>query len=285
MVEVELQNGDYNNEYIDDMGQEEKSIETNTEVQAEDEGANESYDEVSISIEGEHQENHNEDVAPTGNSLIKDLRKKIKESNKKIKQMEEQLNNKEPLVDKLSQPLSAKPTLESCDYDDEVYSQRLENWHKQKISQELEEEKAKKVWEQRLTVYTQAKQSLKVSDFEEAEEVVIENLSEQQQGILLHGSDDPAMLVYALGKYPKKAKELASITDPVKYTFALAKLETQLKITTNKKTAPAPEKMAPSNGGVSKSPDGALSKLEAEAQKTGDYSKLFAYNRAKRRQN
>ena len=50
--------------------------------------------------------------------------------------------------------------------------------------------------------------------------------------------------MYALGKNPKKAKELGEITDPVKFAFAVAKLETQLTVT-SRKQVPPPEKKNP----------------------------------------
>ena len=279
-MEGELENGDNYNEYTDVIEQEETTIEQ--DLQNGDEI--EEPEEMVISIEGEKEEESENNllIANNGSGLVKDLRKLVRDGNKRIKHLEEQLTKTTAPVQVNN--INTKPTLESCDYDDDVYSQKLEDWHKQKIAKELEEAKAKQEWEQRISVYTQAKQSLKVSDFDDAEDVVKETLSEQQQGILLHGADDPAMLVYALGKYPQKAKELAGIHDPVKYAFAVAKLETKLKTTTIKKTAPAPEKMAPNNGGISKSPDGIAAKLEAEAARTGDYSKLFAYNRSKRNQ-
>jgi len=48
-----------------------------------------------------------------------------------------------------------------------------------------------------------------------------------QQDIILQAAQNPALAVYALGKSKDKAKELASIKDPVKFAFALGKLENQ----------------------------------------------------------
>jgi hypothetical protein len=56
---------------------------------------------------------------------------------------------------------------------------------------------------------------------------------------MLQGADNPALVVYALGKNPKKAKELSEIKDPVKFAFAVAKLEKELKVT-NRRAAPHP---------------------------------------------
>jgi hypothetical protein len=85
-----------------------------------------------------------------------------------------------------------------------------------------------------------------------------------------------------MGKSPAKAKELAAITDPVKFTFAIAKLEAQLKVTP-RKAPPAPEKQIRSIGGVpmSGAVDSTLERLRDEAAKTGDMTKVIAYKRQK----
>jgi len=107
-------------------------------------------------------------------------------------------------------------------------------------------------------------------------------LNVTQQGVVIQGAENPALVIYALGKNPKKAKELASIADPVKFAFAIAKLETQLKVT-GKRTPPPPEKTvgggtAPIRGAV----DSNLERLREDAARTGDYSKVYAYKKQKR---
>ena len=86
------------------------------------------------------------------------------------------------------------------------------------------------------------------------------------------------MVVYALGKNPKKAKEIAAITDPVKFAFAVAKLEKELKVT-NRRAAPPPERTVQATGRVSGTVDSTRERLRPEAEKTGDYSKVFRYKR------
>ena len=122
---------------------------------------------------------------------------------------------------------------------------------------------------------------MKVKDYEEAEAIVLETFNTTQQGIVIQGADNPALLAYALGKDPAKAKELASITDPIRFAFAIAKLETQVK-TSPRKSPPAPEKVIQTNGPVGGSTDTTLERLRAEAERTGDYSKVSAYKRSRR---
>ena len=101
---------------------------------------------------------------------------------------------------------------------------------------------------------------------------------------MLQGADNPALVIYALGKNPKKAKELAAITDPVKFAFAVAKLESQLKVT-NRKAPPPPEKTMRGTGPGSGAVDSTLERLREEAARTGDMTKVIRYKAEQRRKN
>lgn len=142
-------------------------------------------------------------------------------------------------------------------------------------------EKQNKAWQSKQEHYANLKQEHNFKDFSDSEEIVSETFNVTQQGILIQGSDDPALLVYALGKNPKKLEELAGISDPVVLAFKLAKLEAQLKVTSKK--APAPEKrVSGGNTGSGKS-DKTLEKLRESAAKTGDYTELNKYKRTRRK--
>jgi len=181
-----------------------------------------------------------------------------------------------------------KPTLESTDYDTERYETELASWYEKKRTHDdqqnvvqSQQKAVQKEWETKLESYHSSKADLKVKDYEFAEEVVQDNLSVMQQGMIVQGADNPALVVYALGKNPKKAKELASITDPVKFAFAVAKLETNLKVTTRKASS-RPEKKISGTARPSGSVDNTLERLRTDAEKTGDYSKVFQYKRQKK---
>jgi hypothetical protein len=87
-------------------------------------------------------------------------------------------------------------------------------------------------------------------------------------------------VIYALGKNPKKAAELAKLTDPVKFAFAVAKLEKELKVT-NRRAAPAPERVVQGTGRVSGAVDSTLERLREEAARTGNMTKVLQYKRQK----
>jgi len=181
-----------------------------------------------------------------------------------------------------------KPKLEDHDYDADKYEEALTNWFDRKrqaddvnAKQEAEVMNQQKAWQAKLDGYGKAKAELRVKDFEDAEEVAQQVFSITQQGVLLQGADNPALVVYALGKNPAKAKELAEIKDPVKFAFAVAKLEKDLKVT-NRRQAPAPERIISGTGRSSGAVDSTLERLRADAERTGNMTKVIQYKAQKR---
>jgi len=244
----------------------------------------EEEDEVIISIGEEAPPPQEESRAP---EWVRELRKANREKDKRIRELEAKLTT--TATENKPVALGAKPTLEGCDYDSDVFEQELANWYERKreadaaeASQREAQEAEAAAWQKKLEDYEKAKAGLRVRDYEDAEATALETFNVTQQGIVLQGSENPALLVYAIGKNSAKAKELASITDPVKFAFAVAKLETQLKVT-NRKAAASPERTITSGGGrISGSVDSTLERLREEALKTGDLSKVMAYKRGKK---
>jgi len=215
---------------------------------------------------------------------VRDLRKSHRELAKRNRELEEQVRAQQPV--QAAPALGTKPTLEGCDYDADKFETELAAWfdrkrkadaEQQRIQQEQEQQQ--RSWQEKLSGYAKAKSELKVKDYDDAEALVQETMNVTQQGILLQGLDNPALVVYALGKNPKRAKELASITDPVRFAAAAGKLEAALKVT-NRKPSAAPERVVSNNTApVSGSVDSNLDRLRAEAERTGDYTKVMAYKR------
>lgn len=266
--------------------------EQSPEIEETDQDEDEEDRVVTIGDEAPEPEEGEED-SPEAPGWVKKVRKvnrKLENENKKLKRMLQERSTETPAV----QPpveLPEKPTLKSCNYDGVKFEQALVEYHEkqkayeaQKEAQVKAQEALKQKWQQKHTAYAAKKQEHKFRDFEDAEEMVSNMLSVTQQEIIVQGADDSALVVYALGKNPKKLEELGEVTDPVEFAFKVAKLEAQLKVS-NKK-APAPEKRiqaAKSGTGLSGGADQTLERLRAEAEKTGDYSKVVAYKRQKRK--
>lgn len=238
-------------------------------------------DEVLVTIGDEEPPAETEaDRAP---QWVRELRKSHRELQRKVREYEER-ERVAPAAEPAAVVLPPKPTLEAADYDTEKYEAELEAWYRKRDQAESAKRQAQaqieeqqKAWQQKLEAYGTAKQSLKVRDYDDAEHTVMEALSNTQQGIVIQGAENPALVVYALGKNSKKAKELAAVTDPVKFAFAVAKLEAQLKIQPRKQP-PAPERSVPTGTApVSGNSDSMLERLRSEAEKTGDFTKVIRY--------
>ncbi len=274
------------NETQDESGTDTLEVETLEETQEEiteeeqtTEEQTEEEPEVVVSI-GDEPIQEEKEQAP---EWVRELRKSHRELQKENRELKAAISK--PSEKTIT--LGKKPSLsdDDIDYDAEKFEAKLTAWHETRREIEAQERKKKdeeaqqkKAWQDRLDAYAESKKALKVKDYEDAEAVAQESLNVTQQGILVQGADNPALIIYALGKNPKKVKELADIKDPVKFAFAIAKLETQLKVT-NRKTAPPPEKVLQGTARSSGAIDSTLERLREEAARTGDMSKVMEYKR------
>jgi hypothetical protein len=216
--------------------------------------------------------------------------RELRKTNRELQRQNRELQSKLQVQPTENKPVAigAKPKLEDHDYDADKYEEALTNWFERKrqadevnAKQEAEVMNQQKAWQAKLDGYGKAKAELRVRDYEDAEAVAQEVFSITQQGVILQGAENPALVVYALGKNPKKAKELADVLDPVKFAFAVAKLEKELKVT-NRRAAPAPERIVSGTGRSSGAVDSTLERLREEASRTGNMTKVIQYRAQKR---
>lgn len=240
---------------------------------------------VTIGDESPPSEEEGSEAAP---EWVKELRKTSKENARRVRELEaENVRLKTPATVASDEP-GEKPTLAGCEYDEAQFEAKLDEWKAKvkaaddkKAAKTKAEEDDRTAWQGKLNNYSTAKAALKVADAAEAEEAVQASLSVTQQGIILQGAADPALVVYALGKNPKKRDELAAIKDPVQFAFAVAKLETTLKVVP-KKALPTPEKKVTGDKSVSNA-TAQLEKLREEAAKSGDFTKVREFKAAQKR--
>ena len=263
-----------------DVEVEEEEIEINEPA---DEIEPEDTEEVVVSIGEEAPPPEEHTPAP---EWVKELRKTNRELQRQNRELQARVQAAPPETKPVV--IGNKPKLEDHDYDADAYEEALTSWFERKrqadeinAKQEAEVMNQQKAWQAKLDGYGKAKAELRVKDFEDAEEVAQQVFSITQQGVLLQGADNPALVVYALGKNPAKAKELAEIKDPVKFAFAVAKLEKDLKVT-NRKAAPAPERIVTGTGRSSGAVDSTLERLREEASRTGNMTKIIQYKAQKR---
>ena len=262
----------------------EQSITEHENGESESEPAKDDEDEVVVSIGEESPPPAEEPRAP---EWVRELRKQNREKERRIRELEAKLQTtaqteNKPVV------LGAKPKLEDHDYDTDKFEAALSDWYERKRAADQDAEKARQeeqaqhdALQARLDYYSKAKAGLNVKDFEDAEYVVHDLFDLTQQWMVVHGAENPALVVYALGKNPKKAKEIADIKDHVKFAFTVAKLEKELKVT-NRRAAPAPERIVSGTGRSSGAVDSTLDRLREEAARTGNMTKVIQYKAQKR---
>ena len=248
-----------------------------------EEAESEEPDEIVVSIDGEEPPPQEEQAAP---EWVRELRREHRELKKRNRELESRVNQSTETNPVVS--LGPKPNLEALDYDTEKYEQSLADWYERKRLVDDQqgqarraEEEQQQAWNAKLEGYVEAKTKLKVRDYDDAEEVAQQMFNVVQQGVVIQGAENPALVIYALGKNPKKAKELAAIDDPVRFAFAVAKLENKLKVG-NRKAATQPERTVSATARSSGSVDSTLERLREEASKTGNMDKVMAYKRAQK---
>ena len=247
------------------------------EVQEEVSGEPEEAEEETIIQFGDEEVKPPEEAAP---QWVRDLRKRTRELERENAALKAVRTSEVPPIE-----VGDKPTLEGCGYDEDVFDRERDAWEERKAKAELQQkanqkaqEEQQTAWAAELEEYGKKRTSLKVHDFEDAEEAATGALNHIQQAIIVKGADNPAAVIYALGKHPQKLEALSKIHDPVKFAFAVSKLERDLKVTTRRK-APEPEQMAKGSAPLSANSDKHLERLEKEADRTGDRSKVVAYKR------
>lgn len=220
----------------------------------------------------------------------KDLRRQTRDQAETIRKLQAQLAQAKPA----EQPVvvGPEPKIEDFDYDGERFATEYKAWIAKKAeadAQQRQREEAEQAqmrqWQSRIDAVTAAANDgfARNKDYGDALQTFEALFSPVQQGIIIGGPDDAkrsAALRYALGRNPAKARELAAITDPVKFTFAVAKLESQMKFgKPTKNTPPAPDRPLRSNVSGAAAIDDQLERLRAEAAKTGDMTKVVAYKK------
>lgn len=240
-----------------------------------------------VSLGEEPEQPEDEKRAP---DWLRDLRKSNREKDRRIRELESQLNAGRPAE---AQQIEVGKEPEVDDYEtwtEEGKAKFKKDWAewnarsnaaaKQKADREAAEQQQRESWQRTQSAYDTAKTALKVENFEDAEDAVKESLNQTQQGILLVAMEPKkaALMVFALGNSPKKLKELSAITDPIKFTVAVTKLESEMKVSKTK-AAPAPERVVRGNVAGAAPVDSQLERLRAEARKTGDFTKVIDFQR------
>lgn len=165
-------------------------------------------------------------------SLVKNLRNVIKEKERELKELRYAASQSQPI----SGELPPKPTLESSDYDEEAFEQKLSEWHetKRKIDEsKVQKEKSDEAYRQqhnaKVNQYLEARKTVKFKGFEAAERLVTEEVPMSHQNLILDRAKNPTMVVMALGSNADLRKQLSESTDPVEIGWLIGNIEAKAK--------------------------------------------------------
>lgn len=237
--------------------------------------------EIEISFDGE--EPIIAAAKPADNSLIRDFRKQRRADAAEIARLKA-LVEVAPVAAIVE--LGPVPTLESVDWDENALAAaieaRAERKHALELQQAAQQEAAAKqaaADAAEAAEYVKARSALGARDYDDAEASFVEAFPNPAfQRLVVRASDNPAAVIYALHRAPAKLAELAAITDAAKLAAAIGKMEARLKVV--KKSAVQPERRV--SGAAPVRMNGAdthMARLEAEAERTNDRSKIYAYKR------
>ena len=265
---------------------------TETEGAASAEGADEGVatEEVVITIGDEAPPEEDPEPATPAIRQLREAHRQQARDLRALRQENERLKQEKAAPFETEQALGERPKLADFDYDEDKHAEAVETWTARKVQADAEKRKrqeqaeaAAAEWNNKLAAHAKAAQSLKVRDYEGAQEAVKEAFSVVQQSLVIQAADSPessARIVAALGTNPAKLKELAAIADPVKFTKALTRLEDQLK-TVVRKMPPPPDSPVRGVAPGAAVNNAHLDKLRAKAQETGDYAAYYAAKRAR----
>ena len=250
-------------------GQDDEQDADGEEAESEDDSADDALD-FSFDDDGDSSDPFKGQEAP---EWVKKVREENRELKRQLKQRESQQFEQ--------QVLREKPTLDDHDYDSDAFEQDYAQWltEKQQVDAQVHAERQK--YEQYHERYKADVDAIKekAPDYDEVELSVVDVLSEQKQGLLQMLVDNPAKVVYALGKNSPAQLERLSKLDDIQFAKQIVLMEMQMSSKTKSRNQNKPKPKTHELEGAAGGADTRLAKLEAEAAKTGDRSKVYAYKR------
>ncbi len=242
------------------------------EVETNGEQAEEQSDEYSLRVGDEEislteEDDDHVDGQPAP-QWVKDLRKNNREKDKELRELRRQLEQvqsrpTEQQPQQQTDVIPPKPTLESCDYDEEAFETALTDWHEKKgraeqskQQQERQQQEYQQRFQQRMEAHKQRAAKLPVKDYQEMEEIVRAEVPDLHKEILIHCADEGSELIaYGLGKSQQLRQRVAAETDPIRAAFLLGQISKQVSLAPKPKKAIKPEPEVRGGGADAKQDD------------------------------
>lgn len=238
-------------------------------------GDDDGQDEEEITFAGDEED---------GDDTAADLPKRLRDEIKKRDRENAALKKRVAELDKPAAPadVGPRPTREEYDWDDDKYDAAVDEWNAKKLRAEAAQDEpndgeaeAKQDVERLNTGIA----SLTYADAKDVVPQAMEALSAADQFIIASAAKDPGKLIYALAKNPARLSALLDIKNPVKKIAEIARMEMQM--TVRSKAPPPPENVRSGDARVSVGADKEEARLEKEAERTGDRTKLIRYRSEK----
>lgn len=198
---------------------------------------------------------------------VKDLRKNNREKDKELRELRRELEQVKSKPAEVQQPqtdvVPPKPTMESCDYDEEAFEKAVTDWHESKSRVEQQNQQRQRQqqeyqqnFQKRVDAHKERAAKLPVKDYQEMEEIARRDLTDIQKEILIYAADEGSELIaYALGKNQQLRQRVAAETDPIRAAFLLGQISKQVSLAPKAKKAIKPEPEVRGGGADAKQDD------------------------------
>jgi hypothetical protein len=270
---------------IDLEDQETEIVDETNSIDAPGTAEDEDQEDLIFEADAENtEEEEPEEPAP----LVRTLRKVAREKDKELRKLRQQVSELSGAsATPQEEELGPIPRAVDFGFDEEQHVVAVLEWNKkaEKVRARIAEQKdqqnrANQLWESKKSGYETAKAQAigKVADYEDVEELVTGKLNETQRGLVLAAAQKPTALIYSLGKDKKALEALAAIQEPILFVAEMARFELMRKGMATSSGRTAPERTVSGTGGGRVS-DQVLARLEKEAERSGDRTKIIAYKR------
>jgi len=217
--------------------------------------------------------------------LIKRLREQYRELSRKLHSKAKTVETDDPEPQVLS-----RKRLEDFDYDSDRFDEYDEqreaslqahaDWRAREGARKESRDRARNEQSRQIE---QQRRALGVSDYDDRAAIVQDRLNDAQIAVIINGADNPAQVIYALGRSQARLDMLAGEDNLAKFAVMLGKLEKDIKVTKRKPPAPESRVRGATASTAVTSTDKELERLDNEAVRTGDRSKIAAYRRELRK--
>ena len=290
MSEFDDDNQDYqedaeqvDNELLDDEQDIEDSQDDEQDADGEEAESQDGSDDDALDFSFDDDEDSDGDKDPFAGQdapqWVKETREKYREAQRENRRLKQQLEQRNGQVEQ--QVLREKPTLDDHDYDSDAFEQDYAQWLTEKQQADAQVHAERQKYQQYHERYKADVDAIKAKapDYDEVELSVVDVLSEQKQGLLQMLVDNPAKVVYALGKNSPAQLERLSKLDDIQFAKQIVLMEMQMSSKTKSRNQNKPKPKTHELEGAAGGADTRLAKLEAEADRTGDRSKVAAYKK------